>query len=127
MQKQPYFCPTIGSFWTKSRIIPLVSFTLLSNFSFLGSSLNAVKEKNIKGGSGGPKLKTKIEKNGGSMGGGHTLPGGDPPSYPQDGSKFRFFRKKTIEKIFNLTKKLVKRIFFQSCFAYCIFIVWDLF
>ena len=28
-----------------------------------------IEEKNIKGGSGGPKLKKRIEKNGGSMGG----------------------------------------------------------
>ena len=30
---------------------------------------NIIEEKNIKGGSGGPKLKKKFEKNGGSMGG----------------------------------------------------------
>ena len=99
MQKQPYFCPTIGSFWTKSRIIPLVPFTLLSNFSFLGSSLNAVKERNIKGGSGGPKLKTKIEKTGGSMGGGIPYPGVTPPRIRKTGpSSSDFFGKNNLKK-----------------------------
>ena len=39
--KTTLFLPNYRPFWTKPRIIPLVSFTLLSNFSFLGASLNA--------------------------------------------------------------------------------------
>ena len=38
---------------------------------YKGEHSNIIEEKNIKGGSGGPKLKKKIEKNGGSMGGVH--------------------------------------------------------
>ena len=42
-----------------------------------------------------------------------------PPAYPQDGSaKLGFFRKKKIEKNFNLAKKMAKKIFFQNRFPY---------